>query len=216
MELDKAGKHGRDMQRNATKLRMSKEREKAALLVAEDKLTDEQIASKLGIHKVTLERWKQRPEFRTRVQEHKDKWARALEAKGVASKELRVDVLNDLHESLRKLKAERAVSPLMENVAGGGTGLLVAEPILVKVYSSDGEEGTEDETLTPIKQSRIAYKYALDKALVQSILDIQKQVAQEMGQWDPKSGDTDKDLDDPLAAMNQAIRDSVEALSGAE
>lgn len=41
----------------------------AAALIAEDKLSDAQIASRLKIGRTTLSRWKRDPEFQTKVQE---------------------------------------------------------------------------------------------------------------------------------------------------
>jgi uncharacterized protein YjcR len=53
---------------NDTVFRWDARREEAADLVAGDWITDREIAAKVGIHVVTLERWKQRPEFRARVE----------------------------------------------------------------------------------------------------------------------------------------------------
>jgi hypothetical protein len=55
---------------NDTVFRWDARREEAADLVAGDWLTDRAIAAKLGIHVATLERWKQRREFKARVDEH--------------------------------------------------------------------------------------------------------------------------------------------------
>ena len=56
-------------QKSAEKCReiLSKKMEKAALLVAEDLLTDHEIASECGISNRTLYRWKKREEFIARV-----------------------------------------------------------------------------------------------------------------------------------------------------
>ena len=47
----------------------TKRRALAAVLVAEDELTDDEIAGRVGIKRLQLWRWKQRPEFSARVAE---------------------------------------------------------------------------------------------------------------------------------------------------
>jgi hypothetical protein len=64
---------------------------KAARLVAEDALTDEQIAAKVGISERQLERWKRQPAFSELVPEIADKLAAAIRGKGLVELENRVD-----------------------------------------------------------------------------------------------------------------------------
>jgi hypothetical protein len=69
------------MTQNVPGFRWDGRRDEAAELVAGGWLTDRAIAAKLGIHVATLERWKQRPEFRVRVEgivaAYRDELARA-------------------------------------------------------------------------------------------------------------------------------------------
>jgi hypothetical protein len=86
--------------------------EQAALLVAEDQLTDDAIAARLRINKVTLERWKQRTDFRARTQEH------------IAERQNRVNALNERWRLMQQVIAARAADESMTG-AGHETGLLV-------------------------------------------------------------------------------------------
>jgi hypothetical protein len=78
---------------------------RAALLVAEDERTDEEIAAACKVHKATLERWKQRPDFAEAVAEHREAFRQRLLSEGFADKARRVQALNaialDLMRQLR-------------------------------------------------------------------------------------------------------------------
>jgi Helix-turn-helix of insertion element transposase len=140
--------------------------EEAALLVAEDDLSDDEIASRVGINKATLERWKRRDEFRARVQQLIAEFATSLQQYHIARKDKRVGALNDRWLRMGRLIDARAAM-LEDEIEGGETGLLVKEI----VFSPDGE--------------RIA-KYSTDTGLLSAFLAHEKQAAQETGQWTEK------------------------------
>ncbi len=156
---------------------MSRRREKAALLVAEDKLTDEEIATKCGISRATLKRWRQRTEFAARVAEHRNRWAAELDAEGIANRKNRVAMLNRDWGRLEQVIAERAADPEMADVPGGGTGLLVHT---IKVVGVGQNAQRVDE-------------YSVDTGLLREKREHAKQAAQELGQWTEKQEVTGKD-----------------------
>lgn len=160
-------------------------REQAALLVAQDDLTNEQIAETVGITRQALDKWKLHPDFRARVQEHRDAWRAEIKAKGIAERQNRVDSYNDLHDRMQRVIEARAVEHA--DVPGGNTGLLVRTAKLVKVYKSDGDqEGEDGETLYSAKRDVIVYEYAVDTALLKEMREHKKQAAQDLGQWTEK------------------------------
>ena len=136
--------------------------ERAALLVAEDQLTDAAIAKELGVVKATVENWKKRPEFRARVQGHVEAFAAALRAKGIADRQNRVDALNERWAAMQQVIAARAADPTM-TAPGAKTGLLV-------------------RTYKPGK-FRVLEEYRFDAALVAELRAHEKQAAEELGQW---------------------------------
>ena len=148
--------------------RWSHARETAASLVADDTLSDMEIASKAGVGKATLERWKKVPQFYARVLEIREALRKtAVEVAlqyGIANCRERMICLNELWNRLQRVVSERAKAPDMQNVPGGRTGLLVR-----RVRSIGGDE-TVDE-------------YAVDTGLLQELREYAKQAAQEMGQW---------------------------------
>jgi hypothetical protein len=150
------------MRQNATKTR-----EMAAQLVADDRLTDREIAEQCGIDKATLERWKLQPTFSARVQAIIGAYAKRALKHGIARRERRVGVLNDLHNKMLQVIDERAKSKDMAAVPGGKTG------IVTKTLKGIGK----GEDFQAIEE------YRVDTGTIAEIRDVQKQAAEELGQW---------------------------------
>lgn len=68
--------------------------ERAALLTAEDALTDEQIAAEVGISRKTLHNWRARPTFIAEVRAQREAFRARIMAEGFADKARRVKALN--------------------------------------------------------------------------------------------------------------------------
>jgi hypothetical protein len=109
-------------------------------------LTDVEIAKQAGVHKATLERWKKAPEFQVRVREVRA----SLESEasgialqyGIADARERIRSLDERWKKMRRVIAERAEDPVMEEAAGGRTGLLVHRR---RVIGHGGNSLTVDE-----------------------------------------------------------------------
>lgn len=68
--------------------------ERAALLTAEDTLTDEQIAADVGISRKTLHNWRSRPDFLAEVRAQREAFRARIMAEGFADKARRIKALN--------------------------------------------------------------------------------------------------------------------------
>ena len=157
-------------------------RELGAALVADDSLTDVEIAKQAGVHKATLERWKNAPEFQARVREVRASLKRkALEIAleySIADLRQRIRSLDERWKKMRRIIAERAKDPVMEKAAGGRTGLLVHRRRVI---------GHGDNSLT-------VDEYGVDTGLLHELLETERQAAQELGEWVLKHEDvTDYD-----------------------
>jgi hypothetical protein len=139
-----------------------------------------------------LKQWSATFNWQGRLAEIQAKEQAAIEAASIVHQTNRISMLDRLHRGLERIVDERAASPAMKDVPGGSTGLLVGEPVIVKVYGSDGKEDTDDEILTPVKEARILRKYAIDKTLVSLAMALEKQVVQEKGEWSKKSEQAEK------------------------
>jgi hypothetical protein len=82
--------------------------EQAATLVAQDELTDEEIAKRLGIDRRNLTRWKDSPVFQESVAELIEQFRLATSTLAIADKQQRVAALNDRWQRMQQVITERA------------------------------------------------------------------------------------------------------------
>jgi hypothetical protein len=146
------------------------QRESAAVLVAQDEVTDEEIAALIGLSKRTLERLKGEAEFRERVEEHMTHWRQAVRQKGLAIVENRVTALMRRAALLETIRRERGKSEEMAGVPGGKTGLIV--------HQVKGIGKGEDFQLVDL--------YMVDCGLLSEMRAHEQQIAKELGQWTDK------------------------------
>jgi hypothetical protein len=171
--------------------------EQAAVLVAEDSRSDEQIAAQLGITRSTLATWKTRPEFVARVDEICRELAAVAMKRGIARKEYRVNTLANIHSKLLTVMEERAADPDLANIPGGKTGLIVRKAVV-----SAGV--------------LVGYEYAVDTGLLRELRGIQEQASKELGQLVEKREMKIQSLEDLSDEELDAIIGDLEAEVGAE
>lgn len=147
--------------------------EKAAILVAEDRLTNDAIAVAVGITDRTLTRWKTNKEFAARVEGHVADFAAAIRRRGIARLENRVDALNDRWNRMRRVIEARAEDGETDTVPGGSTGLIVRV-----------EKSTRDGTII---------EYSVDTGLLSELRAHEQQAAKELGQWEDRIRETVQD-----------------------
>jgi len=172
---------GNEMQQNTPPFKWTAQREQAAQLVAEDRLTYPKICEVIGLKdRTTLHRWKQHPDFLARIDHINAAYASTIGRLAITQRARRLTALNDRWRRMQDLieAREEAYVPelggdaLREQVrhtrdrTGRDTGLVVEKP---------GEFGVE---------------YAFDATLMNEMLKAEKQAAQEMGQWVEKQDAT--------------------------
>lgn len=143
---------------------------RAAILVADDELTDEAISAELGITSRTLRNWKDRPVFQAAVAEHRARIAASISRFWVAKRRKRVKRLQELADAAISVIEQRAADPTLADVPGGTTGLMLRD---VKVVGT-GEDAERVDM------------YRVDTALMAEIRNTLKQAAQEVGDWTEK------------------------------
>jgi hypothetical protein len=142
----------------------------AVRLVAEDSLSDERIAAQVGIDRRQLTRWKSVPQFMAKVEGIVAALGERSLCFAVARRHRRVKAQNDRWQRLKQIIRARAADPEMVGVPGGSTGLVLRR---LKMIGA-GENSREIE------------EYEVDTGLLKALLDHEKQVAQEVGQWTEK------------------------------
>lgn len=178
------------MSQNVTSFPWDRRSRRAAVRLADDVLTDEQIAFEAGITRRQLNRWKDNPTFAACVQAISLDFEAATKEIAIADKRLRLHALDDLFQRQYQVIEERATEYAamarqrakeqgrtsdLDNLMGrrsvpaGGTSGMITRQV---------------KTQGPL----VIEEFADDTALVKSLLDIMKQAAQETGQWEAKVG----------------------------
>lgn len=175
----KAVKKSPQMSQNVTGFEWDSVRERAAYLLAENKLTDELIAKECEIDRRTLARWKTHPEFQARVDNNVEKIRETIVKRGIIEKQNRLDALNDRWQRMTRVIEQRA-TVYAGIQAGGNTGLLVKQ---IKGIGK-GED------------FQVVEEYAVDTGLLKEMREHEKQAAQELGEWTEKREVTGKNGED--------------------
>lgn len=156
--------------------RWSAKRFRAATLLAEDELTDNEIAAEVDVCRDTINAWKRVPEFTACIAKLAAEFGERAGRYAIARKTRRIAALDDRWGRMLEVIEERAASPEMEDVPGGRTGLLV------RTERSVGSG--------PAQQ--IVEEFTVDTGLLRELREHEKQAAQEMGQWIEKQELTGK------------------------
>lgn len=159
-----------DFLRKPARFTWNHQRTRAAVLLAEDELSDEQIAQRVGVCRRTLSYWKENPVFAAQVGDHIGQLQAAMLRYRVAKKRERIKVLDDLHTKMLTVIDERA-EDLGDEAPGGSTGLLVRQLKQIGYGES----------------ARTVEEYAVDAGLVRELRAVHEQAAKELGQWVDKS-----------------------------
>lgn len=139
----------------------------AALLVAQDALTDETIAGEVGISRRTLSKWKTQPAFAADVAAIRAKCRARVEAHAIGTLEGRMDRYQRRADALDTVVAERATA------GGGAPG--AGSGYLVKTFKIVGGQDSY-----PVEE------WQVDTGLLKELRELEKQVSIEQGQWAEK------------------------------
>ena len=180
------------MSQNVTEKPMDAKRERAAVLVAEDDLSDEQIAESVGTTRRTLDRWKHTEPFMARVQEHRDAWRAAVMAEGIANRINRVNALNDRWRGMQQVIAERAADTSSGTYTTALTEDGKTERIIAPGWSTGLLVRTEKQIGAGDRAVHVI-EFAVDTGLLREMRAHEEQAAKELGQWLDKHEHTGKD-----------------------
>jgi hypothetical protein len=150
----------------------TKDREKAAQMVADVQWTGEDIGEKVGVHRVTIERWKRCPEFQERVTQIIDSYKTKIRRQGQAIKERRVQSLIDDFNATTRILRERGLDAEWMDEHGN-------------VNSDGGPGGVTGFIAREYQDRKSVYKF--DAALMKSRMELRRQIAIELGEWEEKT-----------------------------
>ena len=143
-------------------------------MLADGRLSQEEIAERAGVSRSTIKRWLKDAEFAAKVDELVEDFAKEVRRRGLANLARRVAAQNDRWQRLQRVIEERADDPQFENVAGGRTGLITVDW----------------KTLGAGESAQIMPIYSVDTGLLKELREHEKLAAQELGQWEERLATT--------------------------
>jgi hypothetical protein len=143
---------------------------RVARMVAEDLLTDRRIAKEAKIATATLERWKLHPDFAARVAELVKAFGDRCANIAIAKRHRRIADYDERKRRMVALIRARANDPEHRVAVGGDTGLLVRT--IKQIGGGETAEKVEE--------------FHVDAALLKELRELEKQAAQDLGQWTEK------------------------------
>ena len=140
---------------------ISGRRLEAAELLAQDRLSVQEVADRVGVTYKTLQNWRWNPSFEAKVLELREQIQKELRARGIREKLYRIDSYANDFERTQMIVEGRALD--MTDVPGGESGFLVRQSKIVGKL--------------------VVEEYAFDAALMSERRALRKQIAQELGEW---------------------------------
>jgi hypothetical protein len=140
----------------------------AVQLIAKGKATNAAIAKAAGVSARTICTWKKDKEFLAELKRLRGLWRGTVRTTGVADQDYRIRCMNDRYKRLRGVMLQRAAHPEMEGTPGGDTGLIC---VTYKMQSMGEGLGS----------SKVP-EYRVDDGFLSACLELEKQIAVELGQ----------------------------------
>lgn len=162
--------------------KITKKHHEAALLVAEDELSDEAIAAQVGITRQTLYVWKQKPEFAALVGDNVGRIQAGMLKLAIAKKHKRVAVLDDLHERAMQVVVDRAERH-REELATADSPERAVRRMFGDHVPTEAATGLLVRQETVNAQGMKTVNWSVDTGLMREIRALHEQAAKELGQW---------------------------------
>ena len=153
----------------------AEQKQKAAALVARNKLTSEQIATEIGVCRRTVTTWRADKDFQKLVREAKDAWRIKARTGGPSDQDRRLGDYKALRHRVWKAILARAADEGMADIPGHDTGMVTVK---YKMEATVDADGNRVSTRVP--------EYEIDTGAVASLLSIGRQAAEDTGQWKTK------------------------------
>lgn len=151
-------------------------KERCAVMIATEDLGDEELAKRSGVSRRSIVAWRQRSEFKARVEEHFQEWKKRVRDKGLALKERRLLSYLEDYENIQKLRRDR-IAMYGPHLAPDGLTMIPGIP------------GWETGFSVLVKKTiagREVDHYEYDNVTLGRSLEVRKQLAIELGEWENK------------------------------
>lgn len=164
---------------------LSEKQLRAVAFVVADDLSDEKIAVEVGVHRQTIQRWKKLELFKAACAKTIEESEKTILSVPIAQRRRRVDALQDRWKRMKKVIDARASDESIAAIPGGDTGLLTRQ------YRGIGH----GESFEMVEE------FSVDTGLLREMRELEKQAAQEVGQWVDKLAPTNPDGTSEFAGL---------------
>lgn len=184
---------------------LSEKQHRAAWLVASDELTNEQIAKRIGIAPRTLDYWKSSEPFIIAVSQNIQSIRLAIMTTGIAEKTNRIKRLDGDWKRLQRvvgarsrryIAARKKDPPITDEntltkeeekiLSAVGISYPQDDFVTCDIVPEEAETGLVILVETPTKTG-VKREWSVDTGLLGELRNIEKQAAQELGQWTEKT-----------------------------
>jgi hypothetical protein len=188
-------------------MRLDAHHDKAAQRLADGRMTDERIAQEAGVSRMTLYTWQKDPDFAARIEQHTQTLHARLVKRGAADKQKRINGQVERLQLYWDLLAARAGDG-QAALKAAGTPDEAARALRALFGKGELPPGVETGLLTKTYKQIgkvLQEEWAVDTGLLAEMRALEKQIAQELGEWTDKKditsgGQTIGTLADILAA----------------
>ncbi len=155
----------------------TEQRLRAVALLADGRYTQKEVAQMIGTSPSILKGWQRNPVFQNQLDNNINEYKDRILSTTIAQKHYRIKSLQDRHELLNRIISQRQkqvdptsqfYNPEFAHLPGLDTGLVLPSLTSTKV-------GMHDYLLT--------HEAKIDNALLTEFRSIEKQAAEETGQW---------------------------------
>jgi hypothetical protein len=160
----------------------TKKQHLAASLLADDELSDEQIANEVGITRKTLHNWKQNPEFAALIGDYTGQLQASVLRYAVAKKRKRVEALDLVFHSILEAIAHRTNAMQPDDSPMGHAARTFGDRVPPEASTGLFAPKT---SVTP--SGHIVTDYVFDAPMIRELRETMKQGAQEVGDWTEQS-----------------------------
>lgn len=165
----------------------------ASQLVADDALSNEQIAAKVGVSRQTLDLWIANPTFQERVVAIREAYRVKIEAEGIANRQNRIAAQNDRWDRMRRVIEARAQANPRDNDAPPG--------------AESGLHVRQEKQIGAGRNAIRVVEWKVDTGLLAELRAHEQQAAKELGQWTDRTDLTSGGRPIDLASLILSARE---------
>ena len=166
-------------------------KEYAAVLLADDSLSDRVIADRVGVSRQAIQRWKKTPDFIAMIQANIEELTAAMLPVAIANKRIRLEMLQDLADGMQAVVRHRKERYVAE-VADADSAVNATRRFFGDATPAESMTGymVKQETLNNAGKKTV--NWALDTGLIRELRAVLDDAAKEVGQRVEKREETQR------------------------